>query len=117
MPIDSPASIDEPLCAPAWGGQRAASLRLRTWAARHPRWGHRFLHWAVRQEGFAVNRKRVYRLYREEGLRIRRRRRKHVAAAPREAGRTDASERALVDGLHVGRARERRIASAAECGG
>lgn len=59
--------------------------RLRSWAARRPRWGYRFLHWALRQEGVAVNHKRVYRLYCDEGLRLRRRRRrKQVAAAPRE---------------------------------
>jgi putative transposase len=58
--------------------------RLRAWAARRPRWGYRMLHWQLGQDGIAVNRKRVYRLYREEGLRLRRRRRKHVAAAPRE---------------------------------
>lgn len=43
------------------------------------------LHWSLRQDGIAVNHKRVYRLYCEEGLRLRRRRRrKLVAAAPRE---------------------------------
>ncbi len=67
------------------GEDKELRLRLRTWAARHPRWGYRFLHWAVCQDGFVVNRKRVYRLYCEEGLRIRRRgRRKQIAAAPRE---------------------------------
>ena len=67
------------------GEDKELRLRLRTWAARHPRWGYRFLHWAVCRDGFAVNRKRVYRLYCEEGLRIRRRgRRKQIAAAPRE---------------------------------
>jgi len=59
-------------------------MRLRAWAARRPRWGYRMLHWALDKEGLRVNRKRVYRLYCEEGLRIRRRRRKQVAAAPRE---------------------------------
>jgi putative transposase len=67
------------------GEDKDLRLRLRAWAARRPRWGYRMLHWALRQEGIAVNRKRVYRLYREEGLRLRRRRRrKQVAAAPRE---------------------------------
>lgn len=58
--------------------------RLRIWAARRPRWGYRLLHWALTQEGCQVNRKKIYRLYREEGLRIRRRRRKRVATAPRD---------------------------------
>jgi len=39
----------------------------------------------LRREGWAVNRKRVYRIYREEALSVRRRRRKQVAAAPRQA--------------------------------
>jgi putative transposase len=74
-------------------------LRLRAWAARRPRWGYRMLHWALVQEGHAVNRKRVYRLYCEEGLRLRRRRRKHVAATPREklAAATRPNERWSMD--------------------
>lgn len=74
-------------------------MRLRAWAARRPRWGYRMLHWALGQEGWVVNRKRVYRLYREEGLRIRRRRRKQVAAAPREklAAATRPNERWSMD--------------------
>lgn len=58
--------------------------RLRSWAARRPRWGYRLLHWALTQEGSQVDRKKSHRLYREEGLRIRRRRRKRVASAPRD---------------------------------
>jgi putative transposase len=42
------------------------------------------LHWALTEEGWKVNHKRVLRLYREEGLRLRRKRRKRVATAPRE---------------------------------
>jgi putative transposase len=66
------------------GEDKELRMRLHAWAAKRPRWGYRLLHWALAQEGLLVNRKRVYRLYREEGLRIRRRRRKHVAAAPRD---------------------------------
>lgn len=58
------------------------------------------LHWALRQDGIAVNHKRVYRLYCEEGLRLRRRRRrKLVAAAPREklAAPTRINERWSMD--------------------
>jgi putative transposase len=66
------------------GEDKELRERLRLWAARRPRWGYRLLHWQLTEEGFRVNRKKVLRLYREEGLRIRRRRRKHVAAAPRE---------------------------------
>jgi putative transposase len=81
------------------GEDKEVRLRLRAWAARRPRWGYRMLHWALGQEGLGVNRKRVYRLYCEEGLRIRRRRRKHVAAAPRErlAAPTRPNERWSMD--------------------
>lgn len=57
--------------------------RLLTLATLKPRWGYRRLHWRLCREGFAVNRKRVYRLYREAGLVVRRRRRKRVAV-PRQ---------------------------------
>lgn len=55
--------------------------RLRTLALVKPRWGYRRLHWLLRREGWAVNHKRVQRLYREEGLTVRRRARKRVAVA------------------------------------
>jgi putative transposase len=45
------------------------------------RWGYRRLYVLLRREGHVVNRKRVYRLYREEGLAVRRRKRKRVAVA------------------------------------
>jgi putative transposase len=58
--------------------------RLREWASRRPRWGYRTLQWQLERDGVQVSLKKVYRLYREEGLRLRRRRRKHVAASPRQ---------------------------------
>lgn len=45
------------------------------------RWGYRRLHRVLKREGVRVNVKRVYRLYREEGLAVRRRKRKRVAVA------------------------------------
>jgi putative transposase len=59
--------------------------RLRKLAVARPRFGYKRLHVLLRREGFAVNHKRIYRLYREENLLIRRKRRKRVAAAPRES--------------------------------
>lgn len=55
--------------------------RLTTLALLRPRWGYRRLYRLVRREGWRVNRKLVYRLYRELGLAVRRRRRKRVAVA------------------------------------
>jgi transposase InsO family protein len=43
---------------------------LRHFAAEHPRWGYRRAYVSVRAEGWAVNRKCVERLWREEGLRV-----------------------------------------------
>jgi putative transposase len=53
--------------------------RLRELAAEHPRWGAPMLTWRLRQEGATDNHKRVRRLYRAEGLAVRRRGRKRLA--------------------------------------
>jgi putative transposase len=58
--------------------------RLRALAAEKTRWGYRFLHLLMRREGFRHNWKLTYRLYREEGLSMRRRQRKKRSAVPRE---------------------------------
>lgn len=50
--------------------------RLRTLAGERRRFGYRRLHVLLRREGFAVNRKRIYRLYTQEGLTVRRRKRR-----------------------------------------
>jgi len=60
--------------------------RLRDLAQRRVRHGYRFLHDALVREVWAVNHKRVYRLYRQDRLALRRRRRKRpslLRAAPR----------------------------------
>jgi putative transposase len=57
--------------------------RLRTLAAEHPRWGYRRLHVLLEREMGVINRKRVYRLYRLDGLAVRRRKRKRAARAIR----------------------------------
>ncbi len=44
--------------------------RLREIAKRKPRWGYRRAHAQLRQDGREINRKRVQRLWREEGLRV-----------------------------------------------
>jgi len=48
-------------------------------AAARPRFGYRRIHVLLRREGELVNHKRVYRLYRDLGLLVRRRRRKRVS--------------------------------------
>lgn len=53
--------------------------KLRALAEAHPRWGVPRLVWLLRREGIGDNYKRIERIYREEGLAVRRRRRKRVA--------------------------------------
>jgi putative transposase len=48
-------------------------------AGEHPRFGYRRVHAVLRGRGWAVNHKRVWRLYRQAGLSVRRRKRRHVA--------------------------------------
>ena len=57
--------------------------RLVELAAERPRFGYRRLHVMLRREDWAINRKRVYRVYRELGLAVRRKKRKRVAQANR----------------------------------
>ena len=54
--------------------------RMRELAAQRPRFGYRRIHVLLTREGNAVNRKRVYRLYRREGLAVRKRPRKKLRA-------------------------------------
>jgi putative transposase len=57
--------------------------RLRELAALRKRFGYRRLGLLLRREGVVVNHKRVYRLYREEGLSLRRRKRKRLTSEGR----------------------------------
>jgi len=57
--------------------------RLRTLAAERRRFGYRRLHVLLRREGHAINRKRTQRLYREEGLSVRKRRGRKRATGTR----------------------------------
>ena len=60
-------------------------IRLRDLARARPNWGYRRLGLLLRREGWAVNHKLVFRLYREEGLGLRRHRpRRRVTAVRRQ---------------------------------
>ena len=45
--------------------------RLRSLAAAYPRYGYPTLHDRLKSQGWVINRKRTYRLYREAGLQVR----------------------------------------------
>jgi putative transposase len=63
----------EPELAPE---EEALRRRLRRLAASKPRWGYRRAHGHLVSEGWSINRKRVQRIWREEGLRVPARKRK-----------------------------------------
>ena len=54
-------------------GDEALRVRLRELAAERRRFGYRRLHILLRREGWAINHKKLYRLYQEEGLSVRKR--------------------------------------------
>jgi len=64
----------------------ALRKRLRKLSTDHPRWGYRRAHGHLLTEGWSLNRKRVQRIWREEGLRVpakaKKRRRLGVSTAP-----------------------------------
>ena len=57
--------------------------RLRELAAERRRFGYRRLGWLLEREGHVLNRKKLYRLYREEKLMVRRRGRRKRAIGTR----------------------------------
>lgn len=60
------------------GGLREELVEL---AREKPRYGYRRLHVLLRWRGVEVNHKRVYRIYRQAGLALRRKKRKHCVRA------------------------------------
>ena len=56
----------------------ALRSRLKALAEQYPRYGYPTLHEMLKREGLVVNPKRTYRVYTEEGLQIRRKRRKKL---------------------------------------
>jgi len=81
----------EPKVAPE---EEALRRRLRRLSASKPRWGYRRAHGHLVGEGFSINRKRVQRIWREEGLRVpaRKRKRRRLGQSTAEgAGRLRAT--------------------------
>jgi putative transposase len=77
-------------------------MRMRELAHERPRWGYLRLHVLLRREGWKVNKKRTYRIYREEGLSVRTKQRKkrasHLRVVPPAA--TGPNERWAMDFIH-----------------
>ena len=74
------ATIRYQSCRPA---ETALRERLRVLAGERRRFGYRRLHVLLQREGLVQNRKRTERLYREEGLSVRRRRGRKRATGTR----------------------------------
>ena len=68
---------------PRRAADEALRCRMRELAAERRRFGYRRLHVLLRREGLVQNRKRTQRLYREEGLTVRRRRGRKRATGSR----------------------------------
>jgi len=67
-------------------------VRLRNLAASRVHYGYPRLHTLLRREGWQVNRKLVYRIYREEGLQMRRKRPRRNRSCQVRAQRSVARE-------------------------
>ena len=83
--------------------QEALRRRIKEIAAVRVSYGYRRLHVLLRREGWPINHKRVYRLYSEEGLglkrkRVKRRRAAVVRRQPEKASRPN--ERWAMDFMH-----------------
>ena len=68
--------------------------RIREISAIRVRFGFQRIHVMLRREGWKVNRKRILRLYRQEGLQLRRRKRRLKCASH---GRADPGRAAVRD--------------------
>ncbi|AFD28086.1 Transposase, ISMyma01_aa2-like protein (plasmid) [Deinococcus gobiensis I-0] len=58
--------------------------RLRVLAREQPRFGYRWIHLMLGLEGETVNHKRVYRIYRAEGLAVRQKERRKLSVGERQ---------------------------------
>lgn len=66
-------------------GEAALVRRLKRLATKHKRYGYRRLTALLRRQGLVVNRKRIHRLWKQEGLQVpwrRRRKRRGATATP-----------------------------------
>ncbi len=83
--------------------QTALRMRIREIAESRPRFGFQRIHVVLRREGWPVNKKRIHRLYRLEGLQVRMRvrRRKRLSLHRGPAHRpVAANERWSMDFVH-----------------
>lgn len=73
--------LDQPRASQRYAAQPASDeaalvTRMLELVRMHPRYGYRFTTGKLRQEGWHVNAKRIYRLWRREGLKVPKKKRK-----------------------------------------
>jgi putative transposase len=83
--------------------------KLRDLANQRRRFGYHRLHILLRREGMMINRKKTQRLYREEGLAVRRRRSRKRAVGTRAPAPALANQRWSLDFVHDQMASGRRF--------
>jgi len=77
-------------------------VAMKELAEAKPAWGYRLLHGALRLDGWCVNHKKTHRLYREEHLALRKKRKRHIKCERRGApsGATMPGQRWSMDFVH-----------------
>ena len=81
--------------------ERALIVRIRDLAAAHVRYRYRRITVLLKREGWSVGKKRVYRIYKAEGLEVRTKKLKKRAAKRRVSlPAASAAQERLVDGLY-----------------
>ena len=93
------------------GDDSLLRLAIRQKAQQRKRWGYRRLQVLLQRDGYLDNHKRIYRIYREEGLQVRKRRRRRVRT--KRSFELKASERAnqrwSMDFMHDSTASGRKL--------
>lgn len=76
--------------------------QMRQYAIQRRRWGYRRLHHLAKRAGSPVGRTRFQRIYQEEGLQVRKRKRRRMASVPRVSKPTPtaANQRWSMDFVH-----------------
>ena len=83
--------LDQPRASHRYAAQPASDeaalvARILELVRAHPRYGYRFMTAKLRQEGWHVNAKRIYRLWRREGLKVPKKKRKRRRLGKSENG-------------------------------
>ena len=85
--------------------------RLKALAVERRRFGYRRLHWMLRREGYRMNHKKLYRLYRDHGLTVRKRggRKRSLGTRAPVMSPTGPNQRWSLDFVHDSTADGRRF--------